>query len=146
MGQAWTSRSKSVEELLPPRGVALVIEPDADKRADAADALRDMGFKTHETGCGAVGQFIATQLELAVVLVNAVLPDMSGLKLIKRIRTLSPDALIVATSPPGGAWETTAGLASYAGADVALSAFSSETLGWALHDVTVSVAVEARAG
>lgn len=129
MGQAWHSTHRGLDEALPPRGIALVVEPDAAKRAEAAVTLRSMGFKTHETGCGAVGQFIATQLTLSVVVVDVVLPDLNGLKLIKRVRGLSPDAVIVATAPPGGAWDATSGLAHHAGADIALSTLSGEALG-----------------
>lgn len=128
MGQAWQSMHRSLEDSLPGRGVALVVEPDAAKRAEAAVTLRSMGFKTHETGCGAVGQFIATQLTLNVVVVDVVLPDVNGLQLIKRVRGLSPDAVIVATAPPGGAWDATAGLAHHAGATIALSTLSGEAL------------------
>lgn len=113
---------------MPGRGSALVVEPEPARRAEAAVKLRSMGFKTHETGCGAVGQFIATQLTLNVVVVDVVLPDINGLQLIKRVRGLSPDAVIVATAPPGGAWEATAGLAHHAGADIALSSLSGEAL------------------
>lgn len=129
MGQAWQSTNRSLDDVLPARGIALVVEPDGPKRTSAAAVLRNMGFKTHETGCGAVAQFIATQLKLSLFVVDTVLPDMNGLKLIKHVRALSPEAIIVATSPPGGAWEATATLASHAGADIALSAISSEALG-----------------
>jgi CheY-like chemotaxis protein len=129
VGQAWQSTNRSLDDLLPGRGTALVVEPDENRRAEAARTLRNMGFKTHETGCGAVAQFIATQLKLTLLVVDTVLPDMNGLKLIRKVRGLSPDAVIVATSPPGGAWEVTATLANHAGADIALSAISSEALG-----------------
>ncbi|HET9229651.1 MAG TPA: response regulator [Vitreimonas sp.] len=130
MAQAWQqSTHKGLDESLPGRGVALVVEPEPTRRAEAAVTLRSMGFKTHETGCGAVGQFIATQITLHVVVVDVVLPDINGLQLIKRVRGLSPDAVIVATAPPGGAWEATAGLAHHAGADIALSSLSGEALG-----------------
>lgn len=129
MGQAWQTRHRGFDESLPGRGVALVVEPEPAKRAEAALTLRSMGFKTHETACGAVGQFIATQVTLNVAVVDVVLPDINGLQLIKRVRGLSPDAVIVATAPPGGAWEATAGLAHHAGADVAFSSISCDALG-----------------
>lgn len=128
MGQAWQMRNRDLDESLPGRGAALVVEPEPERRAEAALTLRSMGFKTHETACGAVGQFIATQITLKVVVVDVVLPDINGLQLIKRVRGLSPDAVIVATAPPGGAWEATAGLAHHAGADIALSSLSCEAL------------------
>ena len=128
MAQAWQSTHKGLDESLPGRGVALVVEPEPARRSEAAVTLRSMGFKTHETGCGAVGQFIATQITVHVLVIDVVLPDMNGLQLIKRVRGLAPDAVIVATAPPGGAWEATAGLAQHAGADIALSRLSGEAL------------------
>jgi DNA-binding response OmpR family regulator len=108
--------------------VALVIEPDPAKRAEASVILRSMGLKTYDTGCGAVGQFIATQLELSIVVLDAVLPDLDGVQLIRRIRALSPDALIVATAAPDEEWEATASAAHCAGADFTLSSLSAATL------------------
>jgi DNA-binding response OmpR family regulator len=76
-----------------------------------------------------VGQFIATQIELDVVVVDAVLPDLDGVQLIQRIRRLSPDALIVATAPAGHDWHAVSARAHEAGADFALSSLSAVTLG-----------------
>lgn len=132
MAQSWNARNRGLDEALPPRGVALVVEPDPDKREHAAHALRALGYKTHDTGCGAVAQFIATQIRFDVLVVDVVLPDMNGLQLIKKARALSPDSVIVATSPPGGAWGAASGLAQPAGADVALSAINSQTLSAAI--------------
>lgn len=128
----WRTQHRGLDDLMPGRGAACVVETDPVKRAAMAATLRTMGYKTHEASCGAVAAFIASQIKLNVVLVDVVLPDMSGLKLIKRLRTLAPDAVIVATSPPGGAWEAAAGLAPHAGADAALSALTSDALSAAL--------------
>ena len=50
MAQAWQqSTHKGLDESLPGRGVALVVEPEPTRRAEAAVTLRSMGFKTHET-------------------------------------------------------------------------------------------------
>ncbi len=114
------------------RGVALVVEPSATRRTEAAARLRSMGFNTHATGCGAVGQFIATQVPLDIAVVNVVLPDISGLQLIRRVRGLAPDAVIVATAPADGEWEASVGLAQHAGADIALASLSGEALAAAL--------------
>lgn len=129
MAQAWRTMHDSQEQAALSRGVALVVEPNGARRQEAVSTLRHFGYQAHETGCGAVGQFIATQIEIDVAVINVVLPDMNALHLIKRVRALSPNALIMATSPSGDAWEATAGLAERAGADLALSTLTSEVIG-----------------
>jgi DNA-binding response OmpR family regulator len=128
MGQAWRTTHYGPEHAALSRGVALVVEPDLSRRQEVIGTLRSFGYQAHETGCGAVGQFIATQIEVDVAVINVVLPDMNALHLIKRVRALSPNALIMATSPNGDAWDATAGLAERAGANLALSTLSSEVI------------------
>jgi len=127
MAQAWHPLHERSDDSRSER-IALVIEPDAASRAEATVVLRSMGLKTYDTGCGAVGQFIATQVELSVVVVDAVLPDLDGVLLIKRVRALSPDAVIVATAPPQADWDEIGEQAQRAGADFALSSLSAGTL------------------
>ena len=117
----WRLRTRDLEAALPLRGSACVVEVDDAERRRVAASLRQMGFKTHETSKGAVARFIASQVHLQVVCVDITVPDMSGLTLIKQLRQLAPDAVIVATSPVA-----VAGLPLYcklayaAGADSAL--------------------------
>jgi two-component system, OmpR family, response regulator len=132
MGRAWQS-SDGLTELPPNRRVALVVEPDPAKRANASLTLRGMGFKTYQTGCGGVGQFMASQLTLDAVVVDVVLPDLDGLQLIRRVRATSPEAVIVATAPANDEWDANAADAQAAGADVALSNFAGEALSAALN-------------
>lgn len=117
----WSARTRRQEERFPVRGAACVIEPDEIVRAELADALRNMGYTTHETGSGAVGAFIADQINLQLALVNVALTDANGLKLIRRFRLKHPNAAIVALSPnapiPVGMV-----LAHFAGADATLGA------------------------
>src|SRR5262245_56860862 len=103
----WTTRTRRQEHDLPVRSAACVVEPDDDARADIADALRNMGYTTHETGSGAIAAFIADQIHVQVALVNVVLPDAKGLALIRRFRSAWPEAAIVALTP-----ETRAGLST----------------------------------
>lgn len=123
MGHTWQSTPYDARL----RGVALVIEPNALQRAEIAVTLSAIGFKTHETGCGAVGQFIATQLSLDVMVVNVTLPDMDALQVIKRVRGLCSQAYIVATAtsdderPP-------LEMARRVGADVALRDLTGDAL------------------
>lgn len=131
MGRAWKSRdgAREVEDR-----IALVVEPEPAKRAQAAVTLRSMGFKTYQTGCGGVGQFMASQLTLNAVVVDVVLPDLDGLQLIRRVRATSPEAVIVATAPDQDDWETVVADAQSAGADFALNSFSGEALSSVLRD------------
>lgn len=131
MGPAWQSHDDSNEVPLGPR-VALVVEPDTTKRAQAWGTLRNMGFKTYQTACGGVGQFMASQLTLDAVVVDVVLPDLDGLQLIRRVRATSPEAVIVATAPANDEWDVNAAGAQAAGANVALSSFAGEALSAAL--------------
>lgn len=114
------------------RGAACVVEPDDGAREHMVDTLRRMGYTTHETGSGAVGGFIAGQIHLQVVLVNVALTDAQGLKLVRRFRSKSPDAAIIALTP-----DTRTGLgvvlARFAGADAVLGApATDEALGVAV--------------
>lgn len=127
----WSARTRRQEHRFPMRGAACVVEPDDVTRAEIADALRDMGYTTHETGSGAVGAFIADQIHVHVALINVVLPDAKGLKLIRRFRARHPEAAIVALT---GA-SVGAVLAHFAGADTSLSAPPSrEALGVAVSE------------
>jgi DNA-binding response OmpR family regulator len=124
----WSARTRR-QETLPVRGAACVVEPDDAAREHMADALRRMGFTTHETGSGAVGSFIAGQIHLQVVLVNVALTDAMGLKLVRRFRTTSPEAAIVAVTSDFR-MSLGAVLARFAGADAVLAApVTDEALG-----------------
>lgn len=126
----WKLRVRNVEDQLPVRGTACVVEVDADERKRFAERLRDMGFKVLETGSGEVAQFIATQVRLRVVFVDIDLPDMNGLTLIKRLRALLPDAVIVALSPgPVAKMPLFSELAHCAGADAAFG-LEAAARGW----------------
>lgn len=117
----WRLRAQDLETALPLRGSACVVEVDDAERKRVAASLRQMGFKTHETSNGAVARFIATQIQLQVVCVDITVPDMSGLALIKQLRELAPDAVIVATSSAAVAGlPLYSELAHAAGADSAL--------------------------
>jgi CheY-like chemotaxis protein len=116
----WSARTRRQEERLPMRGAACVIEPDDAEREHVASLLRSMGFVTHETGCGKLGQMIADQLHLRVVVLDLALPDVKGLMLIRRLRRDDPQLIIVALSPDAmGAVSVTLG--RFAGADAVLA-------------------------
>lgn len=113
----WSARTRHQEESLPLRGAACVIEPDELDRYGVSSLLRHMGFATHETGSGAVGALIAEQIHLSVIVINVMLRDVQGLKLIRRLREAAPLAVIIALTPDPCALT----LAHVAGADTALA-------------------------
>lgn len=116
----WSARTRRQEERLPMRGAACVIEPNDESREHVASLLRAMGFIAHETGCGKLGQFIADQVHLKVVVLDLALPDVKGLKLIRRLRRDDPQLIIIALSPDAmSAIPMTLG--RFAGADAVLA-------------------------
>lgn len=132
----WSVRTRRQEQRFPLRGAACVIEPNDLARALLADALRAMGFTTHETASGAVGAFMAGQVHPQVVLVNVALPDANGLDLIRRFRAASTRAAIIALTPEGrfGFGDV---LARFAGADFSVPEdASAEALSAAVLEVT----------
>ena len=132
----WSARTRRQESHFPIRGAACVVEPDDETRAAIADALRGVGYTAHETASGAVGAFIAEQIHLNVALVNVMLPDAKGLKVIRAFRDNHPDAAIIALTPTEQ-WGVSAVLARFAGADTSLVAPpSAEALGAALAEAS----------
>lgn len=113
----WAARTRRQEEALPLRGSACVIEPDDIDRGGVSGLLRHMGFATHETGAGVVGAMIAEQINLSVIVVNVMVEDVQGLKLIRQLRASAVDTLIIALTPDMRAQA----LAIVAGADAVLA-------------------------
>lgn len=113
----WAARTRRQEDDLPLRGSACVIEPDDIDRGGVSSLLRHMGFATHATGAGAVGAMIAEQIKLSVIVVNVMVDDVPGLKLIQRLRASAPSAVLIALTPDARAQT----LANIAGADAVLS-------------------------
>jgi len=113
----WSARTRHQEESLPLRGAACVIEPDELDRHGVSSLLRHMGFATHETSAGAVGALIADQIHLSVIVINVMLQDVQGLKLIRHLRAKAPSAVIIALTADACALT----LAHVAGADTALA-------------------------
>jgi DNA-binding response OmpR family regulator len=131
----WTARTRRQEDRFPMRGAAFVVEPDDVARAELADALRNMGYTTHETGSGKVAAFIAEQIHVQVALVNLELSDAKALKLIRRFRTAWPDAAIIGLSSHMGIGAV---LARVAGADTTLTTpLTNEALGAALSEASI---------
>lgn len=117
----WSARTRRQEERFPLRGAACVVEPDEAFREHMAETPRRMGYTTHETSSGAVGDFMADQLHVQVVLINVMSPDARGLKLVRHFRSTSPQAAIVALTA-GANRLLGAVLARIVGADCVLAA------------------------
>ncbi len=116
----WSARTRRQEEMLPMRGAACVIEFNEITRDEVASSLRALGFTVHETACGTLGEFIAAQIHLKLLIVNLTLPDVKGLMLLRRLRRAHPTLTIIAlTSDPMSALPMT--LARFAGADAVLA-------------------------
>ncbi|MGQ0531981.1 MAG: response regulator [Caulobacteraceae bacterium] len=131
----WSARTRRQEERLPMRGAACVIEPNDEMREHIASNLRAMGFTAHETGCGNLGEFIAAQVHLRVVVVDLALPDIAGLRLIRRLRRHDPGLIIIALSPDARS-AVPVTLGRFAGADAVLaSPASSEALCTTIADI-----------
>jgi DNA-binding response OmpR family regulator len=64
----------------------LVVEDDAPSRSLIAELLEDAGYGVLEADCATVALSLAQEHPLSVVLVDHVLPDMSGLDLLERLR------------------------------------------------------------
>jgi len=85
----------------PPLGTVLIVEDELLERAIYADLLRDHGYNviSAPTAHQAL-EFLRLQ-EVDVILVDLVLPGMSGPELIERLQTISPDTpVIVVTAHP----------------------------------------------
>jgi DNA-binding NarL/FixJ family response regulator len=116
----WSVRTRRQEERLPLRGAACLIEADDIDRENIATLLRGMGFITHETSSAAAGAFVAAQIHWDVAVISLALPDQNALLLVRHMREIAPNAVIVALSRDvsAGALIT---LARFAGADAVLS-------------------------
>lgn len=128
----WSARTRRPDERFPARGAACVIEPDDAVREQVSSVLCAMGFTTHETACGRLGAFIASQIHLHAIVTDLALPDIKGLKLIRRLRRAAPELIIIAVAPQATMAPALA-LARFAGADAVLALPPSrEALGTAI--------------
>jgi CheY-like chemotaxis protein len=116
----WSARTRRPEDRLTAHGVACVIEADDVTRDHMAALLRTMGYVTHETGGGTIGAMIAEQVRLDVIVVNAVLPEENGLKVLRGLRNRARSAIIIALTPYASTGLPVM-LARFAGADAVLA-------------------------
>jgi DNA-binding response OmpR family regulator len=106
-----------------PGRAVCVVESDDAARKQIVETLTVYGCHVHEAATAAAALEITGRISMSLMLVNVVLPDMSGLGLIKRLRDLSPSLRIIAISDGGNAHiPLFLELAHYAGADATLTA------------------------
>lgn len=85
----------------PPLATILIVEDELMERAIYADLLRDHGYKVLSVPTGAQALELLELKPVDVLLVDLVLPGVSGLDLIERVKTLSPETpVIVVTAHP----------------------------------------------
>ena len=114
---------KQLDEVHPVQPIACVAEADEATREAITETLKVMGYKTFETDRGELALFMTAQVHISLLVVDVVLPDMSGIDVIKQVRVMTPDARIVALSDGGrAALPLFCELAYHAGAHVALAA------------------------
>jgi len=65
---------------------ALVVEDDNTLREQIVAELRDQGYAIDQTGDGAEGLYLATEMPIDIAIVDLGLPGTSGIDIIKQIR------------------------------------------------------------
>jgi DNA-binding NtrC family response regulator len=100
----------------------LLIDDDKAVRETICDMLEESGFTVFQASHGAEGMkwLAANQAEL--VITDVLMPEMEGIETIKEIRTLNPDAKIIAISGGGATGNMTyLEIAQKLGANMTLS-------------------------
>jgi two-component system phosphate regulon response regulator PhoB len=67
-------------------GRAVIIDDEEDIRGLVAFTLRDMGWIAHTAGTGEAGLALVASTEPAVVVLDLMLPDLSGIEVCRRLR------------------------------------------------------------
>jgi len=75
-----------------PRRCVLVVDDVAENRAVLVSALEGVGFDVHEAATGREGLAKAQSLQPDLILMDIVLPDIGGIEVIRRLRTLPAHA------------------------------------------------------
>lgn len=126
--------TNAVNGVHPIRPMACVADTDPVRRADLANTLRLMGYRTHETETGDVAEFVAHQVKLSVLIVNVVMPDMSGIDVIRSAHAIGNDTRILALVDEGRL-PLLLELAHHAGAHMTLSPpFTPANVSAAVHE------------
>lgn len=89
----------------------LVIEDDLAVRRGLADALRWAGYDALEAGDGVLGQQLALERPVRLVLLDLVLPRRQGIEVLRAIRTTRPALPVILLTALGGEEDRVRGLA-----------------------------------
>lgn len=82
-------------------GTILVVDDELLARQLFADVLREAGYMTHEAENGERALEIARQETIDVVLLDIMMPGMSGLEVLAQLGELAPDSpVVIATANP----------------------------------------------
>jgi len=85
----------------PGAGVVLVVDDELLARQLFADVLRDSGYVAHEAENGERALEIARQEPIDVVLLDIMMPGMSGLEVLAKLGEFAPDSpVIIVTANP----------------------------------------------
>jgi DNA-binding response OmpR family regulator len=102
---------------------ACIVESNSETCSDLARALRSSGWRTLTASNAEEAFAIVREREIGMMIVDLMLPDMSGLLLLQQLRTLAPGALLIAVSDVNNATTSIVlELAYHAGADLTLPA------------------------
>ncbi|HEV3460055.1 MAG TPA: response regulator transcription factor [Thermoanaerobaculia bacterium] len=92
------------------RDLVLVVEDDLAVRRGLADALRWAGFEPLEAGDGDLGQQLALERPVRLVLLDLVLPRRQGLQVLQAIRAGRPGLPVILLTAMGGEEDRVRGL------------------------------------
>jgi len=90
--------TKSPMSLLTGQGeLILIVDDNADVRATGKEVLQDIGYKVQEAADGlqAIEQFKAHRQEIALIIMDVVMPRMGGVKAAERIKLIDPKIKII---------------------------------------------------
>ena len=107
-GTQETKEAPAVSQRLPMgTGTILLVEDEAEVRAMTCDALQSLGYTVMEAENGAEALDLYTEHaeDIDLVLLDAVMPELSGLETLRRLRTLPTDVKVIVASGHVGAEE-----------------------------------------
>jgi len=76
-------------------GTVLVVEDQEAARKSLSELLREEGYQVHEAADGNAAIKLADELDLDLVLTDLVLPGADGLAVLKHVREISPQTLVI---------------------------------------------------
>jgi DNA-binding response OmpR family regulator len=91
-------------------GAVLIVEDDLAIRRGVADALRHTGYAVLEAGDGVLGERLAVEKPVRLVLLDLVLPLKDGLSVLAAIRAARPGLPVILLTALGGEDDRVRGL------------------------------------